>query len=472
MRGRLRRRLIRRGVTVTAGFLAAEFAGRVTAAVPTPLLHSTLRIALGFTAGNTAAILRGVLNSMLLNQLRVATVVLLLGVAGSYCGWHAVAAGVGRQDQDPAGQHSRDTAVHAVPAGPENRQTASAAGEPAVERNQPAGRDGLRRVGQPSFIQASERTSICLKSTVGIEKLIADLGDRVKKGDVLALLSVPDLVLEGYEAKEAAVRHNQRRVELEHAVVKVTESDVAVAKARLAEAKALFAKAQAEFERWEIECTRLKREVDGGVLDPRVLDESLAHRKASSAAKDAAGATIEKAEAELAKQNELAKLQVQLKSAERTLAASRRDHERQCAAVGLLPLIAPYDGVIVARNPRSSDRSDTTAGPLPIYVIDKTDVVHVTIDLEDKDADAVHVGTRANVAVKANGNEPISGTVTRTSWAINDKRRVLRVEIDLPNPDGKLKPGMYAYVTVILSEEPGHRDQSAPERVPAEDAPR
>ena len=91
-RERLRHRLIRRGVTVPAGLLAAGAASQAQAAIPLTLIHSTIRIALGFVAGNTAAVLaRGVLNSMLLNQLKVATVLLCLGIGGSYWAWHALA---------------------------------------------------------------------------------------------------------------------------------------------------------------------------------------------------------------------------------------------------------------------------------------------------------------------------------------------------------------------------------------------
>ena len=53
-------------------------------------------------------------------------------------------------------------------------------------------------------------------------------------------------------------------------------------------------------------------------------------------------------------------------------------------------------------------------------------------------------------------DEPIPGTVTRTSWALNVKSRTLRAEIDLPNPGSQLLPGMYAYAKVII-ERPGVR---------------
>ena len=59
-------------------------------------------------------------------------------------------------------------------------------------------------------------------------------------------------------------------------------------------------------------------------------------------------------------------------------------------------------------------------------------------------------GTKASVLAQAYRDEPIAGTVTRTSWALNVKSRTLRAEIDLPNPGGQLLPGMYAYANVII----------------------
>ena len=91
-RERLRRRLTARGVTFPAGLLVAGTAGHAQAAVPASLAHSTVRIALGFVAGKSASVLaRGVLATMLLNRLKVATVLLLLGFGGPYGAWHALA---------------------------------------------------------------------------------------------------------------------------------------------------------------------------------------------------------------------------------------------------------------------------------------------------------------------------------------------------------------------------------------------
>jgi hypothetical protein len=71
-------------------------------------------------------------------------------------------------------------------------------------------------------------------------------------------------------------------------------------------------------------------------------------------------------------------------------------------------------------------------------------------DVPEQDANYVHVGSKATVQVRAYRDEPLEGSVTRTSWALNVKSRTLRAEIDLPNPGSQLLPGMYAYAEVTI----------------------
>jgi RNA polymerase sigma factor (sigma-70 family) len=92
-RDRLRARLLQRGVAVPAGLLVAGAGGQAEAAIPATLAHSTIRIALGFIAGDAArGLARGVLNSMFLNQLKVVSFLMLFGIGSGYWVWHAVAA--------------------------------------------------------------------------------------------------------------------------------------------------------------------------------------------------------------------------------------------------------------------------------------------------------------------------------------------------------------------------------------------
>jgi len=63
---------------------------------------------------------------------------------------------------------------------------------PTVRLIQPPVRNIVRVVGQPSFVDTYEQTAIYPKMTAYIEKWIVDIGDKVKKGDVLATLFVPE----------------------------------------------------------------------------------------------------------------------------------------------------------------------------------------------------------------------------------------------------------------------------------------
>jgi multidrug efflux pump subunit AcrA (membrane-fusion protein) len=361
---------------------------------------------------------------------------------------------------------------------------------PLVRLTQPQTRNIVRVVGQPSFVEAYERTSIYPKLSGYIEKWYVDIGDKVTKGQVLCDLFVPEIE-EDSMTKKATVELDKQRVDLALKVVKVAEADVKAAEARLKAAKAIWAKFNAQVVRWESEVKRLKREVDRGVVDPQVLLESENQFRGTTAAQEAADADIAKAEADL-ESNEATLKQnlVAVEVARADVEVATSDWKRMEAWVGYLKLYAPFDGVVVARNantgdfvlPATGDPSADHRAPFlspssnaaPVYVIDRTDVVRVFVDIPEHDANFVQVGTKATVLAKAFRDEPIVGTVTRTSWALNVKSRTLRAEIDLPNtgsqvPDdlpattrealtkikmpttkNQILPGMYAYGKVII----------------------
>ena len=209
------------------------------------------------------------------------------------------------------------------------------------------------------------------------------------------------------------------------------------------------------------------------MVDPQVLLESTNQLKSSTAARDAAKATIKKAEAELlSRQAALAKAEVDVKVAEADLAVAESEAKRLEAWVGYLTLTAPFDGVIVARNANTFDFVLPATG-------DPTAMERVTPPLARRRRRAdlrgrphrhrPHLrrhpragrqlrphrdqGDRAGQGIPRPADP---GSVTRTSWALNVKSRTLRAEIDLPNPGSQLLPGMYAYAKVII-ERPGVR---------------
>ncbi len=323
----------------------------------------------------------------------------------------------------------------------------------------------VRVVGQPSFVESFERTSIYPKPTGYILKWVVDIGDKVKKGDVLAILFAPELIEED-ATKQAAVVLDQRRIALAKEVVKVAEADVAAAHSHVKEAEEILARYQAEVERWDTQTKRLQREVDTGVVDPRVLLESTDQLRSSTAARNKATASIKRAKAELlSAEATLKKALVDVRVAEADLKVAESEQRYAKAWVDYLTLTAPYDGVIFARNANTFDfvmptTGDPTAYYLspdispgaasPIYVVERTDIVRVFVDIPEQDANYVHIGSRATVLARAYRDKPIPGLVTRTSWALNMKSRTLRAEIDLHNPDSQILPGIYAYVNLLI----------------------
>ena len=161
----------------------------------------------------------------------------------------------------------------------------SVAEPPTVRETRPQRRKIVRIVGQPSFVESYERTSIYPKLTAFVEKWHVDIGDPVQKGQVLADLFVPE-VEEDYKTKAATVELDKQKIELALTTVKVAEADVKAAAARLEAARAILEQYQAQVDRWDSEVKRLSRETKGGVVDRQVLDESRNQLRSSSAQRE------------------------------------------------------------------------------------------------------------------------------------------------------------------------------------------
>ncbi len=349
----------------------------------------------------------------------------------------------------------------------EEKKVAPSVSEPPVLNvMHPQIRKITRVVGQPSFVQAYERTSVYPKMTAYIEKWNVDIGDKVQKGDVLADLFVPEL-REEWASRKASVEYDRERVRLAQKDVEVARADVEAARARLKETEAILGKYEAEVKRWEVQVNRIAREVERHVIAPQILLESQNELKADIAAREAAKATIAKARAELqADEAALARAEVNVGVARADLSVAESEAKRLEAEVGYLKLFAPFDGIIVARNanswdfvlPRTGDPTAEGRAPhlspdeqaAPIYVVDRTDIVRIYVDIPERDANFIQIGSDARVKLWAYRDEWIPASVTRLAWALNTHSRTMRAEIDLPNSGGQILPGMYAYGKVVV----------------------
>jgi RND family efflux transporter MFP subunit len=112
-------------------------------------------------------------------------------------------------------------------------------------------------------------------------------------------------------------------------------------------------------------------------------------------------------------------------------------------------IIAPFDGIITARNTDTGDLIDAGSGsasPRELFHLDATGILRVYVAVPEVDSDAIHNGESAMLTQDANPDEKIHGTVVRNANAIDHSTRTLNVEVDIDNRKSVLRPGAYVFV--------------------------
>jgi RND family efflux transporter MFP subunit len=266
----------------------------------------------------------------------------------------------------------------------------------------------LTPVTIPATIQAFFVTDLYAKNAGYVTQINNDIGDHVKKGQVLAIIENPELQAQ-YEKAQAAVAQAKAALDVAKRQLAGTEADLVLQKATLERQKELFM---------------------GKAATAQSLDEARAKEGVASAAVETGKAKINLAEADLQ--------------------AAKAEADRLQALVQYDKIIAPFDGVVTRRlvNPGDLVQSATATRTAPLFTCQKIDVVRVFADAPEASASAIRPGVRAEVKLYDAGEMTFEGSVTRIATALDPSTRTMRVEIDLPNPDERLQPGMYARVTL------------------------
>lgn len=107
-------------------------------------------------------------------------------------------------------------------------------------------------------------------------------------------------------------------------------------------------------------------------------------------------------------------------------------------------LIAPISGIVTARN---YDKGDMTGG-LPVLVIEQIRPVKIMINISENLFARVRNGMKVYVTLEAYGEEQFAGTISRIYPTINNATRTFAAEVTIPNGDERVRPGMFARVTL------------------------
>ena len=203
----------------------------------------------------------------------------------------------------------------------------------------------------------------------------------------------------------------------------------------------------------------LLAEIETPEIDQQ-LDQSRAELERMQADADLAGVTSNRWQALLAKhavsQQEADQTRANYIAAQAAVDASRANVRRLEQLQSYERIVAPFDGIITARNTDIGDLIDAGSGsnsPRELFHLDSDDRLRVYVAVPEVDSDSIRDGDTAILTQDSNPDLKIAGTIVRNASAINQSTRTLNVEVDVDNSKGVLRPGAYVFVHFHLPAE-------------------
>lgn len=257
----------------------------------------------------------------------------------------------------------------------------------------------------PGSIQAITEAPILARTDGYLQRRMVDIGDRVRAGQLLAEIDAPEMDDQIRQAKATLQQ----------------------ARAAVDQAAANYERGQADEELAKITAQRWSSLVAKGVVSRQENDRYQSEYRSLTAATKA----LEKA------------LSVQRSN----VAAAEASLARLDTLQGYRQVKAPFDGFITLRNVDVG--ALVTSGNTLLFRIAQINILRTYLNVPQVSASDVHDGQPARLTVSNLPGRQFTGTVARTSGALDAATRTLLVEVHVQNPAGALLPGMYARVDLI-----------------------
>jgi RND family efflux transporter MFP subunit len=295
------------------------------------------------------------------------------------------------------------------------RNSAQAAPEPPSARVASVERGSIEHVlALAGQFQPYQIVDVHAKVSGYVRHIYVDIGDKVRAGQLLAVLEVPEL----------------------NAQVKGTVAELARSKDEITRAEHDVVRAQSEHQSLHADYLRLKQAAAAqpGLIAEQELDDAQSKDLASQAQIDAAKAA-------------LAASQRQSESAD-------ADNERVHDLEAYTNVVAPLNGVIVWRYADTGAliQAGTTSDiqSLPLVKLSQSDLLRLRLPVPEDDVQYIHEGDEVQVRVDA-VNRTFTGKVVRFTRDVSLATRTMETEVDVENNDLSLTPGMYANTQLQLA---------------------
>lgn len=260
-----------------------------------------------------------------------------------------------------------------------------------------------------------QEIDVYAKESGYVKELLVDYGSRVKAGQLMAVLEIPELELQ-LQQDDAAIKS---------ATDQVTHADHEVSRV------------EAQHKVYQLEFDRLNSvfKAQPGLVAQQEVDDAQGKDLASEAQIEAA-------------QSNLAVTQGQLDGAK-----AKRMHDQ--ALFDYARITAPFSGTVTQRYANLGTLMQAGTGSstqaLPLVRLSQSDLYRLVIPVPESYVRYVRIGDPVKVNVPAL-NQSYTGKVTRFSVDVKEETRTMHTEVDIPNTDGKLLPGLYADATLALDQ--------------------
>lgn len=137
--------------------------------------------------------------------------------------------------------------------------------------------------------------------------------------------------------------------------------------------------------------------------------------------------------------------------AEANVKAQQATVDRLKSLTAFENVMAPFDGVVTARNVEVGDLVNADVGTgAPMFTVEEEDFLRVAIEVPQYASQGVRDGVEAKTTVPEMPGRTFPGNVARTTVALLYSSRTMSAEVDVPNPDGALRPGLYVNVSLAI----------------------
>ena len=312
--------------------------------------------------------------------------------------------------------------------------------------------DWKRKTAKVGTVTAFASADLYARIPGYVKILNVDIGSRVKKGDVIAELEAPEVMAE-YARAQAEVLRAKTGIEKALAAVDVGEAAIEVEKARIevATSGADESKAKLDLQRKELDYLRRLAE-KSGVSENEVALAADKYAAVQSAAAAARRKSRSPGPPRARRRRGFEGTKSDIEDARSKLRIAEAALDSAAINLRYTRITSPYDGVVTRRNYHVGNfvRAAGVGDVEPIATVVRTDRMRVVVDVPETDVPYLDLGDPATVRIASLGAVGVfKDRVKRTAYALN-KGQTLRVEIDLPNADDRLRPGQVGGVDIEL----------------------